>query len=164
MSLAKLIVIAASFTALWFDRFTPVYINNSIIRCILYLIVSSLSITLVTQWLFAAKARRYRWAAILLAGILITVKAYFTWGADWKTQTIIYESRNNRSQAIEFQMRGDRFAFGYKKRVVKREKLMPFVDYITDVDTIALNGSDWHRIDKNINQLNLADFEGKPAK
>ena len=90
-------------------------------------------------------------------------KAFLTWGGDWKTQTILYANKQTDSKTIEFQMRADWYAFGYKKRIVERKRIMPFFDYVTDVDTTKLDKSAWTRIDKKVNQLKLNNFNDTPS-
>ena len=145
------------------ERFTPVYITNFYVRLGLYIISASLVFFWIGWILFGFKAVQKRLLIFLIVLIIIIVKAYLTWGGDWKTQTILYTNNKYDCKTIEFQMRGDRFAFGYKKRIVERKKIVPFLDYITETDTTRLNKSTWERADKRINQLKLRNFKDKPS-
>ena len=156
------IIFMASTGIIAIERFTPVYINNFYVRLVLYIISASLISFWIGWILFGSKAVRKRMAIFLIVVGISLLKAYLTWGGDWKTQTILYTNENEDCKTIEFQMRGDWFAFGYKKRTVKREKILPFLDYITDTDTTKLTPI-WKRLDKRINQLKLKDFNDTPS-
>ncbi|WP_284653235.1 hypothetical protein [Flavobacterium terrisoli] len=145
------------------ERFTPVYINNFYIRLLLYIISASLLSFWISWILFGYNAVRKRVTIFIVVVIVVLLKAYLTWGGSWKTQTILYTNKNDDDKTIEFQMRGDRFAFGYKKRIVERKKIMPFLDYVTDTDTTKINTATWKRIDKKINQLELKGFNDIPS-
>lgn len=145
------------------ERFTPVYINNFYVRLMLYIIAASLLSFWVGWILFGFKAVRKRAAIFIAVVIIVLIKAYLTWGGDWKTQTILYTHKNHSSKTIEFQMRGDWFAFGYKKRIVERKKIIPFLDYISNVDTTKVNTAIWKRTDKIVNQLHLKEFNDVPS-
>ena len=152
---------AASLIAI--ERFTPVYLNNFYVRLLLYCVASSLLVLWLSWILFGFKAVKWRW--LIVAGVILicVAKALASWGGDWKTQTILFQSKEHGRTAVEFQMRADWFAFGYKERVVKRQRLLPFVDYISDVDTLKLDPAKWTRVNQNVNQMGLSGFSG-PAK
>ncbi|AWA30916.1 hypothetical protein HYN48_12990 [Flavobacterium magnum] len=145
------------------DKFSSVYINTMYVKLIVWLV----PLTLLSFWLgwilFGYRSVRLR--PVIFLGVLLLCwgNAFLRWGADWKTQNILYESLSNPKLAIEYQMRGDRFSFGYKERIVKREKIMPFVDYINDIDTSALQHSAWRRVDRVVNELRLKDYQDIPS-
>ena len=84
---------------------------------------------------------------ILSFGILRTIFI----SSAWKTQTIIYQNKFDSSKKVEFQMLDIGFA-GYKKRTVE-------INYITDWFFISkedgIYNSDWEKVDKEINELEL---------
>lgn len=145
------------------ERYTPVYINNFYVRLMLYITTASLLSFWVGWIFFGYKAVRKRAAIFIIVVVIVLTKAYLTWGGDWKTQTILYANKNNSCKTIEFQMRGDWFAFGYKKRIVERKKIVPFFDYISNVDTSKIDTNSWKRIDKRVNQLHLKEFNDLPS-
>lgn len=53
-------------------------------------------------------------------------------------------------------MRGDRFSFGYKKRVINRLKLFPGFDWNSDIDTTTINRTQWKKINVYVNEMKLA--------
>ena len=93
----------------------------------------------------------------LIVGILCFAKAFFTWGGDWKTQTIVYRNVENSSKTIDFQMRADRFSFGYKKRTVAIQKLVPFMEWVTDIDTLKMNHAQWIKTGIKVNAMQLEE-------
>jgi hypothetical protein len=145
------------------ERFTNVSINNFYVRLLLYIVSASLLSFWIGWILFGYKAVLKRKIIFFTVVVICLLKAYLTWGSDWKTQTILYSNNNDDCKTIEFQMRGDWFAFGYKKRIVEREKIIPFMDYISDTDTLKLNKAIWKRVDKKVNQLRLKDFTDRPS-
>lgn len=157
------IIFTISTTAIVVERFTAVYINNFYVRLLLYIISASLLSFWIGWILFGFKAVTRRAAIFVVVVGTCFLKAYLSWGGDWKTQTILYSHKSNDSKTIEFQMRGDWYAFGYKNRIVERKKIFPFFDYITDTDTTNLNPAIWKRVDKKVNQLQLQNFNDIPS-
>lgn len=86
---------------------------------------------------------------ILNFGIINTLFS----ATSWKTQTIVYQNKLDSSKKVEFQMLDIGFA-GYEERTVE-------VNYITDwffiskEDGIYNSDSDWKKVDKEINELEL---------
>jgi hypothetical protein len=157
------IIFAVSTSAIAIERFTPVYLNNSYVRLIFYIISASLLSFWIGWILFGFRAVRKRKLIFFIVAGVCVLKAYLTWGGDWKTQTILYSNKDHDCKTIEFQMRGDWYAFGYKKRIVERKKIIPFFDYVTDVDTTKLDKTVWKRIDRKVNKLKLPDFNDTPS-
>ncbi|MGE6354873.1 hypothetical protein ACQKCJ_13490 [Flavobacterium sp. NPDC079362] len=137
------------------NRYTPFHINDYRVHFFfLFFAVSSLVI-LIGQFF---KKLQSIWSIILVftgIGILCALKAFFSWGGDWKTQTVLYRNIENKSQTINYQLRGDRFAFGYKKRVVSICHLAPFMEWITDIDTLYLDKSKWEKLNLQVNEMKL---------
>ncbi len=157
------IVFALAAGLILMERFTRLEINNFYVRLILYITSVSLFSFWIGWILFGFAAVRKRKVIFSLVLIICMLKAYLTWGGDWKTQTILYENNDNSRDNIEFQMRGDWFAFGYKNRIVEREKIIPFFDIIQDIDTLKLDNKIWKRVDRKVNKLRLHNFNDKPS-
>lgn len=137
------------------NRYTPLYINNSILHyCLLFIAAATFIIT-VGHLFGKLKSGRSILATFILVAVICFIKAFLTWGGDWKTQTVFYTSRENYNKTIEYQMQGNRFAFGYRKRIVNRLKIAPLIDWITDIDTLTIDTLTWVRTYKNVNQMNL---------
>ncbi|MBE8726043.1 hypothetical protein [Flavobacterium hungaricum] len=135
------------------NRYTDLYINNSIIHFVI-LLTAAISFIFIAGQLFGKlKTIKSRVFTILLVGCLCYIQSFLTWGGDWKTQTVLYQNRGNRNKTIEFQMRGDRFAFGYKKRVINRLKLFPGLDWTTDVDTAKISRRQWKKVNLYVNEM-----------
>lgn len=145
------------------ERYTKVYINNFYVRLALYIISASLLSIWLGWILFGYKALTKRVLIFAVVVGICVVKAYLTWGGDWKTQTILYTNKQNDAKTVEFQMRSNWFAIGYRKRIVERKKIVPFFDYVTSVDTTKLDPTLWKRIDKKVNHLHLEKFNDTPT-
>lgn len=137
------------------NRYTPLYINNDIVHYLL-LLCASYSLVLLAGYLVNRVQRKRSWLIALVAvAALCFAKAFLTWGGEWKTQAILYRHKADRAKTIEFQMRGDRFSFGYKKRVVGRLRILPFIDWITDLDTLEVDTLQWIKANEPVNELGL---------
>jgi hypothetical protein len=135
------------------NRYTALYINNSIVHFII-LYASALSLLfIIAHFLGKLKSLKSRLLTALLVGFSCFINAFLTWAGDWKTQNILYQNINNPHKTIEFQMRGDRFSFGYKKRIINRTKLFPAFDWTTDIDTAAINAKEWKKNEIYVNEM-----------
>jgi len=140
------------------NRYTPLYINNSMLHyCLLFIAAATFIIT-IGHLFGKLRTGRSILATFLLVAIICFIKAFLTWGGDWKTQTILYTNTENNSRTIEYQMQGNRFAFGYRKRIINRLKIVPFIDWTTTIDTLGLDTAKWSRVDQNVNELGLKDL------
>jgi hypothetical protein len=137
------------------EFFTPLAISNCMIHfAVFYIAVTALPVAFMA-YAFVGKSKNVL-AVVLFSTLAIsTIVAFFTWDADWKTQTIIYRNRANTNLTIEFRMRSNRFSSGYQKQIVKREKVLPFIDCITKVDTAAINPAEWKKTNQIVNALQL---------
>lgn len=138
------------------NRYTPFYINNSILHFIILFIAALTFVFIASQLFGKLKRSRSQLLAFIIVGVLCFIKSFLTWGGDWKTQTILYKNLTNDNKNIEFQMRGDRFSFGYKKRVVNRLKLFPGFDWTTDIDTTTIDHKDWKKMNLYVNEMKFA--------
>lgn len=135
------------------NRYTSFYINNSILHFIILFISALTFVFIIGQLVGKLKRSRSQLLAFIIVGVLCFIKSFLTWGGDWKTQTILYTNLTNDSKNIEFQMRGDRFSFGYKKRVVNRLKLFPGFDWTTDIDTATIDHKHWKKMNLYVNEM-----------
>lgn len=138
---------------LFLNRYTDLYINDSTIHFILLLIASVTFALIAGHVLGKLETVKSKLIAIVIVGALCFIHAFLTWGGDWKTQTILYRDKVNDNKTIEFQLRGDRFSFGYKKRVINRLKLFPGIDWTTNVDTAKINHEQWKKINLYVNEM-----------
>ena len=151
-----LFILSASLVLL--NRYTPLYINNSILHyCMLFIAAATFIIT-VGHLFGKLKGDTSILVTFLLVAVICFIRAFLTWGGDWKTQTILYTNRENNGRTIEYQMQGNRFAFGYRKRIINRLKIVPFIDWTTAIDTLGLDAAKWSRVDQNVNELGLKDL------
>jgi hypothetical protein len=149
------VIFLISVALLVLNRYTALYINNSVIHLAL-IITAIVTLSFITgQILGKLKSKPSRLLFILLVSLLCYAKAFLTWDGDWKTQIILYHSIANKNVTVDFQMQDNRFTFGYKKRITKRLKLFPGIDWITDVDTAALNVREWKKMNLYVNELHL---------
>jgi hypothetical protein len=135
------------------NRYTSFYINNSILHFVILFIAAFTFVFIIGQLIGKLKSSRSQLMAFIFVGVLCFIKSFLTWGGDWKTQTILYKNLTNDSKNIEFQMRGDRFSFGYKKRVVNRLKLFPGFDWTTDIDTATIDHKHWKKMNLYVNEM-----------
>ncbi|MES2140331.1 MAG: hypothetical protein V4511_11550 [Bacteroidota bacterium] len=139
---------------LFLDGLTPLDINNSIIHLtVLFFSISTLTI-IVGALLLKLKSNKFILLTILTVGTLCFVKQIFSWGGDWKTQTIIYQNLHLSNRTIEFQMQ-DIGALGYNKRTIERLRIIPFLDWTEEIDTNKIDTLTWKKVDNEINELGL---------
>lgn len=138
------------------NRYTSFYINNSILHFIILFISALTFVFIIGQLVGKLKRSRSQLLAFIIVGVLCFIKSFLTWGGDWKTQTILYTNLTNDNKTIEFQMRGDRFSFGYKKRIVNRLKLFPGFDWTTDIDTSTIDQKHGKKMNLYVNEMKFA--------
>ena len=148
-----------TFTVLAINRYTPLYINNDAVHYLLLVTACFTLVLLAGHAVNRIKQKKSRLLAFLAVALICFGKAFLTWGGEWKTQTILYKSANSGRKTIEYQMRGDRFSFGYRKRVVGRLRIVPSIDWITDIDSTAIDTTRWRRIDETVNALGLKNYQ-----
>lgn len=140
---------------LFLDAKTSLYINNTIVHFIIsFLAVTTLPI-MIAAYFFKRSDGNTILTIMFSALCVCFLNAFLTWNGDWKTQTILYRNIENPSKTIEYQMRGDRFSFGYKKQIVAREKVLPFIDLIVPIDTSKVDLQQWHRSNLVVNEMKI---------
>lgn len=154
---AEVLLSVIAVSLLLLDRYTPVYINNTIVHfLVFYIAVTALAIAALV-FVFRIKSARSILVVMFLTLSVCFAVAFLTWGGDWKTQTVIYRDVKDRNRTIEFRIRGDRFAFGYKEQIVIRKKILPFADIINAVDTSRVDISQWKRVDQRLNEMKIPE-------
>lgn len=140
---------------LFFDANTSLYINNTVVHFMVLFLAVALFPILIAGYFFRLSDANTVLTILFSALCICFLTAFLTWNGDWKTQTILYWNLDNPSKTIEYQMRGDRFSFGYKRRIVEREKVLPYLDLIEPVDTATINRGHWHRSDLIVNEMKI---------
>jgi len=151
------ILFAISATVVLLNRYTPLYINNNKLHFLVLFIAAATFVIIIGHFFGKLRTNKSIAVTFVLVGLACFLKAFLTWGGDWKTQEIYYRNIENKNKTIQFQMRGDRFAFGYKKRVVAINHIAPFMDWSTDIDTIAMDHSKWEKLNLKVNDLGLQE-------
>lgn len=152
-SIAVIFVISISIILL--NRYTHFHINDYRVHFFFLFFAASSLVIVIGQFFKKLKTNWSIVTVFVLIGILCGLKAFFTWGGDWKTQTVLYSNIENPAKTINYQLRGDRFAFGYKKRVAGIYRLAPFMEWTTDIDTLHLDKTKWTKLDLNLNEMKL---------
>ncbi|WP_300568950.1 hypothetical protein [Flavobacterium sp.] len=153
LTLYVLFVVTAAIVLL--NRYTDFYINDYRVHFFFLFCAVSSFIVIVGHLFKKLSSNQSIIFVFIIVGVLCFLKAFFTWENDWKTQTVLYKNLEDKNKTVNFQMRGRRFSFGYKERVVCVDKLAPFMDWTTDIDTLHIDKSKWERIDLQLNELEL---------
>lgn len=155
LSLYILFVFTATIVVL--NRYTNFHINDYRVHFFFNFFAASSFVVIVGHLFNKLQSIRSILLTFLIIGILIFLKAFLTWGGDWKTQTVLYQNIEDKNKTIEIQMRGDRFAFGYKDRVIEIYSLNRFMEWTTDVDTLKIDQEKWKRVNLKLNEMKLPD-------
>jgi len=155
LHLTLYIIFAFTATIVLLNRYTPFHITDYRVHFFFLFFAASLFVIIIGHLVKKIRSTRSILFTFIIVGTLCFLKAFFTWGGDWKTQTILYRNLADKNKTIDFQMRGDRFSFGYKKRVVGIHSLAPFMEWTTDVDTMYIDKSKWEKLDLNVNEMQL---------
>lgn len=143
------------------ERLTPFYINNALIHyTILFVSISSL-VLIVGQMFIKVHSSKFVPLTLLIVGLICFGKYFISWRGVWKTQTVLYEKIDTPGTSIDFQMRADKLSFGYKRRVVERQRITPFADWTTKIDTLTIDAARWRKVNREVNELKLKDWNGK---
>ena len=137
------------------NRYTPLYISDYRIHFLVLFLAAATFVIIMGHRFDKLRTTKSIAIVFVVVGIACFLIGYLSWGGDWKTQTILYENVANSNKTINYQMRGDRFAFGYKKRVVEIKKIVPTIQWTTDIDTLLMDKTQWKKVDKQINELEL---------
>lgn len=154
-SLTLLTVFLICAVLLFLDANTALYINNTIVHFVIFFVAVASPPILIAAYFLNLKSGNVILTILFSALCISFLTAFLSWNGDWKTQTIIYRHLENPTQTIEYQMRGNRFSFGYQRQIVQREKVLPFVDLITPADTSKINKSQWRYLNLVINEMKI---------
>lgn len=154
-SLALLCVFLVSSALLFLDANTALYINNTVVHFVIFFIAVAALPVLIAGYFFGLRSSSVILVILFSALCVSFLTAFLSWNGDWKTQTIIYRNLEKPAQTIEYQMRGDRFSFGYKRQIVQREKVLPFLDLVTPADTSKIDLSKWRHINLVVNEMKI---------
>ncbi len=154
-NLSIYIIFIFTATIVLLNRYTDFHINDYRVH-FFFDFFAATSFVIIIGHLF--RKLRTNWSILLtfiVVGILFFLKAFLTWGGDWKTQTVLYRNIEDNNKTINFQMRADRFSFGYKNRIEEIYRLAPFMEWTTDVDTLYIDKSKWEKLDLQLNEMQL---------
>lgn len=135
------------------NRYTAFHINDYRVHFFFDFFAASSLVIVIGHLFKMLQSNKAILSTFIIIGALCLTKAFLTWGGDWKTQTLLYRSLENSSKTIEYQMRADRFSFGYKKRIVEIYSLAPFMEWTTDVDTLYIDKSKWEKMNLELNEM-----------
>lgn len=85
-------------TLILMNRYTPFYINNSILHFVIFFIASLTFILMIGKLAGKLKSTKSKLLTAIIVGTICFIQAFLTWGGDWKTQTILYR---NAAKTIE---------------------------------------------------------------
>jgi hypothetical protein len=147
------------FAALWAaSAFTPLAINSLHLTCWLFIVSAVLGTAGLGRAYATWSTRKTVVTSTILTIFLFAVKFLLVWGGDWKTQTILYQSRHSANRVIVFQLQ-DVGALGYNKRTVDKTELIPGVSWFNKVYATPLaipqDSMDWRKVDIDQNELGL---------
>ena len=143
------------------ERLTPFYINNALLHYTILFVSISSFVLIVGKLFFKVQHTRFVPLTLLVVAAICFGKYFISWRGVWKTQTVLYENTEHPGTSIDFQMRADKLAFGYKKRVVERQRITPCADWTTKTDTLTLDFTKWKKVNLEVNELALKNWEGR---
>lgn len=151
--LAIYIIFVITATIVLLNRYTDFHINDYRVHFSFDFFAASSLVIIIGHLFKKLQTTKSIFFTFLIVGVLIFLKAFFTWGGDWKTQTVLYKYIQDTDKTINYQLRADRFSFGYKKRVVQIYDLAPFMEWTTDIDTLYIDKSKWEKLDLQLNEM-----------
>jgi hypothetical protein len=149
------IIFTVAATIILLNRYTDFYITDYRVHYFFLFFAASSFVIIIGHLFRKLRSNRSILIVFILTGAVCFAKAFLTWGGDWKTQTVLYRSLADKNKTIEFQMRADKFSFGYKKRVVGIYSLAPFMEWTTNIDTIHMDKSKWEKLNLQLNEMGL---------
>lgn len=147
------IIFVFTATIVLLNRYTDFHITDYRVHFFFDFFAASSLIIIIGHLLKKLQTNRSILFSFLIVGVLFFLKAFFTWGGDWKTQTVLYRNIADKNKTINYQLRADRFSFGYKKRVVQIYSLAPFMEWTSDIDTLFMDKSKWEKVDLHLNEM-----------
>lgn len=156
-SLYFIFVITATIVLL--NRYTDFYLTDYRVHFFFLFFAASSFVVIVGHLFQKLRSTKSILITFLLVGIVCFLKAFFTWGGDWKTQTVLYRSLEDQNKTIDVQLRADKFAFGYKDRIIAIYNIAPFMEWTSDIDTLKMDHSKWEKVDIHLNEMNLPPLQ-----
>ena len=153
LSLYLIFAITASVVLL--NRYTDLYLTDYRVHFFFLFFAASSFVVIIGHLFKKLQTNKSIFITFIIVGIVCFLKAFFTWGGDWKTQTRMYQNIENQNKTVDIQLRADKFNFGYKERVVEIYTIAPFMQWTTDVDTTKMDESKWKRVDLKLNEMKL---------
>lgn len=150
---------ALSATVILLNRYTDLYLTDYRVHFIFLFLAAASFVVIIGHFFQKLRTNKSILITFLIVGIACFIKAFFTWGGDWKTQTRMYENTANNNKSIDIQLRADKFAFGYKERVIQIQKIAPFVHWTTDIDTNHIDATQWKRTNLYLNEMQLTEVK-----
>lgn len=153
LSLYLIFAITASVVLL--NRYTDLYLSDYRVHFFFLFFAASSFVVIIGHLFKKLQTNKSIFITFIIVGVVCFLKAFFTWGGDWKTQTRMYQNIENQNKTVDIQLRADKFNFGYKERVVEINTIAPFMQWTTDVDTTKMDESKWKRVDLKLNEMKL---------
>ena len=147
------IIFVLTATIVLLNRYTGLHINDYRVHFLFDLFAASSFVIIVGHLFKKLRTNRAILFTFLIVGAIVFLKAFFTWGGDWKTQTVLYKNIEDKNKTIEFQMRANQFSFGYKKRINEIYNLVPFIEWKGEIDTAHIDKSKWEKVDLQLNEM-----------
>ena len=91
---------------------------------------------------------------VILVPVFSLFKLAVVWRGDWMTQNILFEHRTWPGRAIEFQMMNPGPGT-YYQRTIERQRLLPGLEWLHEIDARRVDTIKWKRINKEINELKI---------
>ena len=144
--IALYLLFAFTATLILLNRFTDLYVNDYRVHFILLLIAAASFVLIVGKLFGKLQTNKSMVITILIVAVIVYVRAFLTWPGDWKTDKILFRNIQNPDKTVQTQLRGDRFNFGYKKRLIETKPVAPFMEWTTDIDTTHMDPKQWQRL------------------
>jgi hypothetical protein len=145
-------VLIATSTLLLIERLTSIEINsNTILFFLVFTVIGNLAL-IISQYLFDTLSKKYVISLLIIVFTVCLGVAVLTWTNIWKTQSILYRNIKHPKQTIEYRMRS-KYGFGYEKQIVRRKKVLPYINDIIVADTATIDKSKWIRVDEIVNEM-----------
>jgi len=134
------------------ERLTSIEINNNFILFFLvFTVLGNLSL-IISQYLFDKLSKKYVVFLLLTVFSACFAIAVLTWADNWKTQAIFYRNAKHTRQTIEYRMRS-KYGYGFEKQIVRKKRILPFIDDIIIADTAKIDKSKWIRVNEIVNEM-----------
>ena len=135
------------------DRLTTIEITRYYIFFILLFLAIGSVLLMICEYLFGELSKRFIALPMAIVFTACFGMAVLSWRSDWKTQTVIYRNLSNPRETIEYRMRGGQPGYVFDKQIVRKRKLIPFIDDITAVDTSKVEPSKWTKVNEKVNEM-----------